>query len=58
MQGAIARTEALVLEEERIIEQCEGVEDVEASLFNPVSRVRGYKGEYKCLPSSTRSTRP
>lgn len=33
MQRAVSSAEALFVEEERVVERCEGVEDVEASLF-------------------------
>ena len=41
MQRAVSRTELLVLEEERVIKEGEGVEDVEASLSALVN-CKGY----------------
>jgi hypothetical protein len=41
MQRAVSRTELLVLEEERVIKEGEGVEDVKASLSALVN-CKGY----------------
>jgi len=55
MQRAISGAELLFLEEERVIEQREGVEDIEASLVTSVSLAPHIFGN---IPSSTKSTHP
>ena len=55
VQRAVAGAEALLVEEEGVVEECECVEDVEAGLFSLANTL---KSMTRYAPSSTESAHP